>query len=105
MSRGIDVKEINLVINWDVPHDAEDYVHRIGRTARVDAKGEAIILVTPKEMYKLKKIEQLIKNIIPKIQLPGHLNNMPQRKEGGIKSFGKRKLYRKKPSDGIPRSR
>ena len=38
MSRGIDVKDINLVINYDVPHDAEDYVHRIGRTARVNAK-------------------------------------------------------------------
>ena len=61
MSRGIDVKEINLVINYDVPHDAEDYVHRVGRTARVNAKGEAITLVTQKEIHKLRKIEQLIK--------------------------------------------
>ena len=70
MSRGIDVKEINLVINYDVPHAAEDYVHRVGRTARVNAKGEAITLVIPKEMYKLRKIEQLIGAPVPKFQLP-----------------------------------
>jgi superfamily II DNA/RNA helicase len=72
MSRGIDVKEINLVINYDVPHDAEDYVHRVGRTARVNAKGEAITLVTRKEMYKLRNIERLIKASIPKLEIPEH---------------------------------
>jgi superfamily II DNA/RNA helicase len=72
MSRGIDVKEINLVINYDVPHDAEDYVHRVGRTARVNAKGEAITLVTQKEMHKLRNIERLIKTSIPKLEAPGH---------------------------------
>ncbi len=70
MSRGIDVKEINLVINYDVPHDAEDYVHRVGRTARVNAKGEAITLVTQKEMHKLRNIERLIKSAIPKLETP-----------------------------------
>jgi superfamily II DNA/RNA helicase len=73
MSRGIDIKDINLVINYDVPHDAEDYVHRVGRTARVNAKGEAITLVTEKEMYKFKKIEKLIKATIPKLQPPFRL--------------------------------
>ena len=73
MSRGIDVKEINLIINYDVPHDAEDYVHRVGRTARVNEKGEAITLVTQKEIYKIRKIEQLIKNTIPKLQPPDEL--------------------------------
>ncbi|MFC2107046.1 DEAD/DEAH box helicase [Bacteroidota bacterium] len=68
MSRGIDIKEINLVINYDIPHDAEDYVHRIGRTARVNTKGEAITLFTKKEIYKLKKIERLIEASIPKVQ-------------------------------------
>lgn len=69
MSRGIDVKEINMVINYDVPHDVEDYVHRVGRTARVHAKGEAITLVCRKELIKFKKIENFIGNEIPKIKL------------------------------------
>ena len=75
MSRGIDVKEINMVINYDVPHDAEDYVHRVGRTARVNAKGEAITLVTQKEIYKLRKIEQLIEAVIPKLQPPDDIRH------------------------------
>ena len=81
MSRGIDVKDINLVINYDVPYDAEDYVHRIGRTARVNEKGEAITLVTQKEMHKLRKIERLIKTIIPKLQPPGNIGPVPEWKE------------------------
>lgn len=101
MSRGIDVRDINLVINWDVPRDAEDYVHRIGRTARVDAKGEAIIMVTPLEMYKLRKIEHLIKVSIPKIQLPCSAGPFPERKGENIRRYGKRKMYSKKTSDGI----
>ena len=94
MSRGIDVKEINLVINYDVPHDAEDYVHRVGRTARVNAKGEAITLVTQKEMYKLRKIEHLIKASIPKPQLPSGIGTVPEWKEGEIKSDSRKKIYR-----------
>ena len=94
MSRGIDVKEINLVINYDVPHDAEDYVHRVGRTARVNAKGEAITLVTHKEMYRLRKIEHLIKASIPKPQLPSGIGPVPEWKEGEIKSDSRKKIYR-----------
>jgi superfamily II DNA/RNA helicase len=96
MSRGIDVKEINLVINYDVPHDAEDYVHRVGRTARVNEKGEAITLVTQKEMYRMRKIEQLIKATIPKIVPPGHIGPVPEWKQGRDRSGSKRKIYRKK---------
>jgi superfamily II DNA/RNA helicase len=95
MSRGIDVKEINMVINYDVPHDAEDYVHRVGRTARVNEKGEAITLVTQKEMYKLRKIEQLIKTTIPKLQPPGGIGPVPEWKEGGLKPYNKGKTYRR----------
>ena len=94
MSRGIDVKEINLVINYDVPHDAEDYVHRVGRTARVNAKGEAITLVTHKEMYRLRKIEHLIKASIPKPQPPSGIGPVPEWKEGEIKSDSRKKIYR-----------
>jgi superfamily II DNA/RNA helicase len=96
MSRGIDVKEINLIINYDVPHDAEDYVHRVGRTARVNEKGEAITLVTNKEMYKLRKIENLIQNTIPKLPTPDYLGDVPERKEGEHRSDNKRKFYRRK---------
>lgn len=96
MSRGIDVKEINLVINYDVPHDAEDYVHRVGRTARVNAKGEAITLVTQKEIYKLKKIEQLIKAAVPKMKLPADLGPTPEWGKKGSRSIHKNDSYRKK---------
>jgi superfamily II DNA/RNA helicase len=107
MSRGIDVREINLVINYDVPHDAEDYVHRVGRTARVNEKGEGITLVTQREMYKVRKIEHLIKAIIPKLQPPGEIGPVPEWKDkermrrsssernGGLKSNNKGKVYRK----------
>lgn len=77
MSRGIDVKEINLVINYDVPHDAEDYVHRVGRTARANTQGEAITLVNPKDMYKFSKIEMLIESTVPKTSLPVSLGAGP----------------------------
>jgi superfamily II DNA/RNA helicase len=93
MSRGIDVKEINLVINYDVPHDAEDYVHRVGRTARVNEKGEAITLVSQKEMYKFRKIEQLIKSTVPVIQNPDDIGPAPVHKEGDRKQFKKRRRY------------
>jgi superfamily II DNA/RNA helicase len=96
MSRGIDVKEINLVINYDVPHDAEDYVHRVGRTARVNEKGEAITLVTPREIYKLRKIEQLIKSSVPKLQPPKDIGPLPEWKESASGKFKGRKPFRGK---------
>ena len=96
MSRGIDVREINLVINYDVPHDAEDYVHRIGRTARVNAKGEAITLVTQREIFNLRKIEQLIKASIPKLQPPANIGPVPSWGDGEIKPGYKRKIHNKK---------
>ncbi len=77
MSRGIDVKEINMVINYDVPHDAEDYVHRVGRTARASTKGEAITLINPRDMYKFAKIEKLIEKEIPKLLLPTDIGEAP----------------------------
>jgi len=95
MSRGIDVKEINLVINYDVPHDAEDYVHRVGRTARVNEKGEAITLVTQKEIYKISKIEKLIKATVPKLQPPASIGPLPEWKAGETRSANKKKNYRK----------
>lgn len=96
MSRGIDVKEINMVINYDVPHDAEDYVHRVGRTARVNATGEAITLVTQQEIYKIKRIEKLIKSTIPKIQAPSIIGNAPGWEDPVPKSASNRKGFNNK---------
>ena len=73
LSRGIDIKEINLVVNFDAPSDAEDYVHRVGRTARADATGVAITLVTRDDMFKLRRIEKLIGYQIFRAPLPDFL--------------------------------
>lgn len=94
MSRGIDIKEINLVVNYDVPGDAEDYVHRVGRTARAKTKGEAITLVNQKDMYKFRKIEQLIESSISKLNPPEEFGEAPKWQEGKPKHKkfkGKRK--------------
>jgi ATP-dependent RNA helicase RhlE len=69
-SRGIDVKGIELVINYDVPESAGDYVHRIGRTGRAGMSGKAISLVMPEQRYKVRDIERLIRVIMPISQLP-----------------------------------
>jgi superfamily II DNA/RNA helicase len=78
MSRGIDIKDINLVINYDAPQDAEDYVHRVGRTARAETTGIALTLVNKDDMYKLKKIEGLIGKEIMKLPLPEELGPGPE---------------------------
>jgi superfamily II DNA/RNA helicase len=70
LSRGIDIKDINLVINFDVPGDAADYVHRIGRTARAKTSGVAITLITKDDSYKMKRIEKLIDRQVDKVDYP-----------------------------------
>lgn len=70
MSRGIDIKAINLVINYDAPQDAEDYVHRVGRTARAETTGIALTMINREDMYKLKRIEDLIGKEVIKIPMP-----------------------------------
>lgn len=98
MSRGIDIKEINLVINYDTPYDAEDYVHRVGRTARANTKGEAITLVNEKDMRKLVSIERLIESEITKLPMPEELGPAP---EFVVNQAPKKKGYfRKKPKGG-----
>jgi len=78
MSRGIDIKEINMVINYDVPGDAEDYVHRVGRTARANTKGEAVTFINQKDMGRFARIESLIDTEIPKEQPPAELGEAPK---------------------------
>jgi len=69
-SRGIDVEGITHVINYDVPHAPEDYVHRIGRTGRVDAVGDAFTLIAPEEMKQLSAIERFLGRAVPRVILP-----------------------------------
>ncbi len=108
ISRGIDIKGLNLVINYNVPKDAEDYVHRIGRTARADSTGVAITLINEDDMYSFSKIEKLIEKEIIKLPPSPDLGKGPEwklnKKGGGRKPFkgrkkntrGTKKPYRKK---------
>jgi ATP-dependent RNA helicase RhlE len=81
LSRGIDVEGIDLVVNYDVPGDPEDYVHRIGRTARAATTGTAITFVNDRDLKKLKSIEQLIDKPISQKELPESLAGIEQVKE------------------------
>ncbi len=70
VARGIDIDDITMVINYDAPHDAEDYVHRIGRTARAGREGSAFTLIGEKDLYALGNIERTLKIKIPRAELP-----------------------------------
>lgn len=80
VARGIDIDDIRLVINYDVPHDSEDYVHRIGRTARANNDGVALTFVNEKEQGKFKQIENFLEKDIYKIALPEELGEAPEYK-------------------------
>lgn len=95
MSRGIDIKDINLVVNFDVPGDAEDYVHRVGRTARADSTGVALTLVNEDDMFKFHRIEQLIEREVFKIPLPDQFGEGPKWKEPGKKKKSSRGKFHK----------
>ena len=102
ISRGIDIDNIDMVINYDVPNDPEDYIHRIGRTARASSEGEAVTFINEADQYKLGRIEQLIEKEIRKISLPDSLGEGPEynpkkRREGRkphFKKGGGRNRYR-----------
>ncbi len=89
VARGIDIEDIGLVINYDVPHDPEDYIHRIGRTARAAATGSAITFVNEEEQGKFHQIEKFIERDIRKAELPASVGEGPKyepeetRKRGG----------------------
>lgn len=98
VSRGIDIDDIQLVINYDLPHDAEDYVHRIGRTARANRDGQAISLVNEKDYPYLRKIERLIEKEIDKPDLPegcGEKPNVSEQKKNRHNSNHKKHYHRK----------
>ena len=77
VARGIDIDDIAMVINFDVPHDPEDYVHRIGRTARAQRDGIAITFVAEDEIYSFKQIEKFLGREVEKVALPEGLGEAP----------------------------
>nr|WP_302831342.1 DEAD/DEAH box helicase [uncultured Bacteroides sp.] len=92
VARGIDIDDIRLVINYDVPHDSEDYVHRIGRTARANNDGVALTFVSEKEQTYFKSIETFLEKDIYKIPVPEELGEAPEfkpRTNEGYKKYGK----------------
>lgn len=98
LSRGIDVDGIGLVINYDVPPDPEDYIHRIGRTARAETTGTAITFITEAEQRKFYSIENLIGKEIPKIKLPDPLGDGPVYQPEVKKSKGKKRPFNRRRS-------
>ena len=77
LARGIDIDDIRIVINYDVPRDCDDYIHRIGRTARAGTKGRAITLVNVEDQEYFKRIEDFIEQEVPKMELPAALGEAP----------------------------
>lgn len=108
LSRGIDVEGIDLVINYDVPGDPADYVHRIGRTARAATKGTAITLVNGRDKRKFDNIEKLIEKQVPRMPLPEHIAGMEithvEEKRPQHNNNSKKRVWRKKKPKPKPTS-
>ena len=115
VSRGIDVDDIPLVINYDVPRDAEDYVHRIGRTARAENKGEAITLVSPEDKHFFNKIERFLQKSIERLPLPSSLGAAPDssvcslaadapKRSSKHRKGGKPHWHNRKPKNNRPKA-
>ena len=88
VARGIDIDDIAMVINYDVPHDAEDYVHRIGRTARAARTGTAITFVSEDDIYYFQQIEKFLEKDVEKMPLPVGLGESPEYKSDGKPKSG-----------------
>ncbi len=103
VARGIDIDDIAMVINYDVPHDVEDYIHRIGRTARAERDGVAVTFVSEADIFYFRKIEAFLEKEITKNALPDGLSEGPAytagkpQQNGGRKSHGKRPAHRHGP--------
>lgn len=78
VARGIDIDDIEMVINYDVPHDTEDYVHRIGRTARANRDGRAITFVSEEDQYWFQQIEKFLEEVVDKMPLPEGCGEGPE---------------------------
>jgi superfamily II DNA/RNA helicase len=115
LSRGIDVDNIELIINYDVPHEGEDYIHRIGRTARAESDGIAITLISQEEQYKFARIEKLLEKEVTKSSVPEEFGDTPTYdpsknrgrsgyfRGGGRKGGGSHKKGGKSPSKNYRR--
>ena len=86
VARGIDIDDISMVINYDVPHDSEDYVHRIGRTARADRDGVAVTFVNEKDIARFQQIEQFLQKEVEKNALPEGIGEGPEYKAARSRS-------------------
>ena len=105
-ARGLDIVELPCVINYDLPFTAEDYVHRIGRTGRAGASGDAVSLYSAKDERCLADIEKLIKQKLPRLPLPGFTGKnvsrpySPQTIAPAVKRPGKNSPYHSVPLKG-----
>ncbi len=114
ISRGIDIDNIETVINYDVPHEAEDYVNRIGRTARADKEGSAYTFISEKERSRFRNIEKLLEKEVEKLEVPENLGETPSygaaARKGGAQSGGRSSGRRntrqyKKSADSRPKDK
>ena len=103
VSRGIDIDDISLIINFDVPYDAEDYVHRIGRTARAGDSGMAITFVSPDEQLRFSRIEKFLQKNIYKIPVPPESGDVPEYNPEKRRKEGRK--HSDKPQRGIGKKR
>lgn len=103
LARGIDIDDIRIVINYDVPRDCDDYIHRIGRTARAGSKGRAITFVSEEDQEFFGRIEAFIEQEVPKLEVPAELGETPayepKKKAGARKPASKRGRGGKKNSN------
>ena len=100
LSRGIDVDNIELIINYDVPQEGEDYIHRIGRTARAELEGIAITLISEQEQSKFSRIEKMLGNPVTKATLPEEFGETPDYNPEKYRSSGYGGRYGGKGSGG-----
>ncbi|MCM1483120.1 MAG: DEAD/DEAH box helicase [Muribaculaceae bacterium] len=104
VARGIDIEDISMVVNYDVPHDAEDYVHRIGRTARAQADGTAVTLISERDQLKFGQIERFLEKEVRKNPIPEGIGEAPQyrpdRKNHGQRRNNQRGRANRNRTDG-----
>ena len=112
LSRGIDINNLNLVVNFDVPRDAEDYIHRIGRTARAETTGTAMTFINEKDQYRIANIEKLLEREVEKQNITESLglgiapeyraSSAPRKPFRKPNNDGKKKFFNKKKPSGTP---
>ena len=109
LARGIDIEEVNLVVNFDVPASPESYVHRIGRTARANSTGVALMLVSADELYLLRRIEKFLGSHLPLLQEEWSADYATELKEEktsrtpNSKRAGRPNFKRRKPKEAKPK--